>query len=67
MLLTRTRFDDVNLSDTVFTDVNLPRARLANVNLTDISITEAKIDRLTIFGYDISALIQAEIRCGAQA
>jgi uncharacterized protein YjbI with pentapeptide repeats len=59
--LARTRFDDVNLSESVFADVNLQRARFANVNLTDASIDDAKIDGLTILGYDISALIQAEV------
>jgi uncharacterized protein YjbI with pentapeptide repeats len=55
------KFDDANLSNAVFSDVNLQGAKFGNVNLKDVTIKDANIEGLTIFGYNIQALIKAEI------
>ena len=59
--LARSMFDDVNLSESVFSNVNLRGARFTNVNMADVTMEDAYIEGLTIFGYDIHALIDAEM------
>ena len=56
------RFEDINLSNAVFSNVNLQHVKLANVNLSHLSIDDACIEGLTIFGLDVSALIEAELK-----
>jgi uncharacterized protein YjbI with pentapeptide repeats len=51
---------DADVSDAVFSDVNLQGARFSNVNLKGVAIDDANIEGLTIFGYDVQALIKAE-------
>jgi uncharacterized protein YjbI with pentapeptide repeats len=53
--------DDVDLSDSVFSNSNLRRARFTNINLAELEIDDANIDGLKIFGHDIQALIRAEL------
>lgn len=56
----RCRFEDVDLSASVFR--NATGARLDDVNLSGVVISDANIEGLTILGYDIQALIAAASR-----
>lgn len=53
----RTLFDDINLSDARYVNVALQRTVFRNVNMAGVSIDDANIDGLKIFGYDVQALI----------
>jgi hypothetical protein len=55
-----TEFHDVNLRGAVFDDVNLAGAHIHNASLANVVIEDAHIVGLTIFGIDISKLIEAE-------
>lgn len=59
--LAKSTFRDIDLSESHFTNTNLRGAKMNNVDLSDVVIEDARIDGLTIFGYDVSALIRAEI------
>ena len=59
--LPRSRFDDVNLSDAVFSNVNLQRTHVTNVDLRDVTIDDARIEGLTVLGYNVSTLIRTEV------
>ena len=52
------KFDDVDLARAKFNDVNLQGANFDNINMSNVVITDAKIDGLTIFGWDIAELIR---------
>ena len=54
-------FDDVNLGEARFGNVNLAGARFDDVNLSGVAIDNANIKGLRIFGYDIEALIEAQL------
>lgn len=53
-------FHNVNLYGTVFDDVNLENARIYNANLQNMKIDDANIVGLTIFGLRVDQLIEAE-------
>lgn len=55
--MARSRFDDINLSEATFSNVDLHGARFTNINLADATIDDARITGLTIFGHDIETLI----------
>ncbi len=54
-------FNDVNLGQAVFQDVNLEGASICNANLVNFSIEDANIHGMTIFGFRIDELIEAEL------
>jgi hypothetical protein len=54
-------FHNVNLEGAVFDDVNLAGARIHNANLTNFNIEDAYIKGLTVFGFRIDELIEAEL------
>jgi uncharacterized protein YjbI with pentapeptide repeats len=54
-------FQDVNLRRSTFRNVNLAEATIQNANLRNVSIDESEIGGLTIMGFDIQALIKAEM------
>jgi hypothetical protein len=54
-------FDDVNLGEATFRNVNLGKATIRNANLGDLQIEDANIRGLTIFGFRIDELIEAEL------
>ena len=54
-------FHDVNLHQAMFDNVNLGSATFRNVNLGGVSIEDANIQGLTIFGIRIDTLVQAEL------
>ena len=54
-------FRRVNLHHAVFDDVNLEKASIRNVNLANASIEDANIMGMTIFGFRIDELIEAEL------
>jgi uncharacterized protein YjbI with pentapeptide repeats len=54
-------FDDVNLRKATFHNVDLSDATIRNANLRDLSIDEANITGMTVFGFDVQALIEAEL------
>jgi uncharacterized protein YjbI with pentapeptide repeats len=56
-----TVFHDVNLAGAVFDDVNLAGARIRNANLENFAIEDAYIRGLTIYGFRIDQLIDAEL------
>jgi hypothetical protein len=56
-----TVFHNVNLEGAVFDDVNLAGARIHNANLTNFIIDDAYIKGLTVFGFRIDELIEAEL------
>ncbi len=60
-MATPPQFESQSLNGAAFSNANLQGCVFTDVNLTDVSIDNAKIDGLTIFGHDIRALIQAEI------
>ncbi len=53
-------FNDVNLHKVTFRNVNLSGATIRDANLSNVSIDEANIAGLTIFGFDVEALIEDE-------
>ncbi len=53
-------FDDVNLGNATFQNVNLEAATIRNANLKNLHIDDAYIEGLTIFGFDVAQLIEAE-------
>jgi uncharacterized protein YjbI with pentapeptide repeats len=59
-------FDDVKLSGACFTNVDLGGASFENVDLADVSIRDARIDRLTVGGHDVAALIAGAGRMMAE-
>jgi len=56
------KFDDVDLSRARLSDINLQGATFDNVNMSNVAITDAKIDGLTIFGWDIAQLIRNALK-----
>ncbi len=54
-------FRCVNLCQAVFDDVNLEGARIGNANLKDLSIDDAFIGGMTVFGIRVDLLIAAEL------
>jgi hypothetical protein len=56
-----TVFHNVNLEGAVFDDVNLAGARIHNANLGNFTIEDAYIKGLTIFGFRVDQLIEAEL------
>ena len=54
-------FDDVNLGEATFRNVNLGGATIRNANLGDLQIEDANIRGLTVFGFRIDELIEAEM------
>jgi hypothetical protein len=54
-------FSCVNLRHAVFNDVNLEKASIRNVNLANASIEDANIMGMTVFGFRIDELIEAEL------
>jgi hypothetical protein len=54
-------FHNVNLAGAVFDDVNLSGGRIHNANLTNFNIEDAYIKGLTVFGFRIDELIEAEL------
>ncbi len=56
-----TVFHDVNLEGAVFEDVNLAGATARNANMRNFSIDDADIRGLTIYGFRIDQLINAEL------
>jgi hypothetical protein len=54
-------FHNVNLEGAVFDDVNLAGARIHNANLGNFTIEDAYIQGLTIFGFHVDQLIEAEL------
>ena len=54
-------FRRVNLHHAEFNDVNLEKASIRNVNLANASIDDANIMGMTIFGFRIDELIEAEL------
>ena len=54
-------FHNVNLEGAVFDDVNLSGGRIHNANLTNFNIEDAYIKGLTVFGFRIDELIEAEL------
>jgi uncharacterized protein YjbI with pentapeptide repeats len=53
-------FRDKELMGAVFEDVSLSSARFTNVNLSGAQITESCTRGMTIDGFDVTALIEAE-------
>lgn len=53
-------FRDVNLGGATFEDVNLAGATIRNANLADFHIEDANIKGLTVLGFRIDELIEAE-------
>jgi len=58
--MAETLFHNVNLYGTTFDDVNLENARIYNANLRNMTIDDANIAGLTIFGMRVDQLIEAE-------
>jgi hypothetical protein len=58
--MAETLFHNVNLYGTTFDDVNLEGARIYNANLRNMTIDDANIAGLTIFGVRVDQLIEAE-------
>ncbi len=58
--LQNAEFNDVALGGAKFENVSLVGAHFNDVNLKDAVIADACIDGLTIWGFDIHALIDAE-------
>ena len=56
-----TVFHNVNLERAVFDDVNLAEARIRNANLGNFTIDDAYIKGMTIFGFRVDQLIEAEL------
>jgi uncharacterized protein YjbI with pentapeptide repeats len=54
-------FHNVNLEGAVFDDVNLAGASIHNANLGNFTIDDAYIKGLTIFGFRVDQLIEAEL------
>jgi hypothetical protein len=54
-------FHNVNLQNARFEDVNLSGAAIRNANLENFSIEDAYIKGLTIFGFDIYQLLSDEL------
>jgi hypothetical protein len=59
--LLKAEFDDVNLGEATFRNVNLGKATIRNANLGDLQIEDANIRGLTVFGFRIDELIEAEL------
>ena len=59
--LARSIFTRVNLAGTTFHDVNLDGVTISNANLQDVKIDDANVAGLTIFGIDVSKLIDDEM------
>jgi hypothetical protein len=59
--MTGTIFHDVNLQRARFEDVNLAGATIRNANLADFTIEDANIQGLTVFGFRVDQLIEAEL------
>lgn len=54
-------FHNVNLEGSAFDDVNLAGASIRNANMRNFSIADADIRGLTIYGFHIDQLIEAEL------
>jgi hypothetical protein len=54
-------FHNVNLEGAVFDDVNLSGGRIHNANLGNFIIEDAYIKGLTVFGFRVDELIEAEL------
>jgi uncharacterized protein YjbI with pentapeptide repeats len=52
-------FEDVSLAGARFADVNLAGSVLVNVDLRDVRIADAALDRMTIDGVPVTALLAA--------
>lgn len=53
-------FDDANLGNATFHNVSLEAATIRNANLKNMHIDDAYIEGLTVLGFDIAQLIEAE-------
>ena len=53
-------FRDVNLAGAMFEDVNLAGATIRNANLADFRVEDANIKGMTVFGFRVDELIEAE-------
>jgi uncharacterized protein YjbI with pentapeptide repeats len=53
-------FEDVNLAGAIIRDANLAGAMIRNVNLEGFCIEDANIKGLTVFGFRVDELIEAE-------
>ncbi|MBN2007426.1 MAG: DinB family protein [Anaerolineae bacterium] len=58
--LANATFDDANLGNATFSNINLEGATIHNANLKDMHIEDAYIEGLTILGFNIGELIEAE-------
>ncbi|MEN5297057.1 pentapeptide repeat-containing protein [Brucella sp. TWI559] len=58
-VLSKAKFNDVNLSEAEFDDANLTAVRFNDVNMTGISITNANMTGITISGV---TLVDADIK-----
>jgi uncharacterized protein YjbI with pentapeptide repeats len=56
--MSQSKFKRVNLWASSFTDINFQGAKFSNVSFANVSIEDANIDGLTIFGWNITALIK---------
>jgi len=54
-------FHNVNLEGAVFDDVNLSGGRIHNANLGNFTIEDAYIQGMTVFGFRVDQLIEAEL------
>ena len=54
-------FHNVNLARAEFGDVNLAEARIHNANLSNLKIEDAFIKGLTVMGFRVDQLIEAEL------
>jgi uncharacterized protein YjbI with pentapeptide repeats len=59
--LTGAVFRQVNLQGAKFDDVNLQGAAIRNANLSNLAIEDAFVRGMTVFGFDVGALIEAEL------
>ncbi len=58
--LERATFDDVNLKRASFRNINLSGASFSDINLSNVVIEKSCIEGLTIDGFDVHALVDAE-------
>jgi len=60
-LLAQSTVRGTSLAGSLFSNVDFQGAKLTHVNMSGVSIEDANIEGLTIHGYDILALIRAEL------
>src|SRR5512137_971855 len=54
-------FRNVNLGGAVFEDVNLAEGVIRNANLTNFRIEDAYIKGMTVMGFNVEQMIEAEL------